>query len=72
MREFLVDARRRGIVFEIAWAEGFRQVKWPYDTQHRREWKAVLEEGRTIWMACYERRRAAEGWQPFEELAKAA
>jgi hypothetical protein len=72
LRELLTSARREGKSFELAWSIAMRQVKWPYDTTHRREWKAVLEDGRLVWMACYERREVGEGWEPFEELAQAA
>lgn len=56
LRVALTAARDSGVEFESAWVASLREVRWPYDTEHRREWRAVIEEGKTIWQAAYERR----------------
>lgn len=69
----LAQARATGVSFDLAWVQvvGRRvtrkdgsidlqggAVKWPHDTQHRREWKLVFatRRQREAWRACY------EGW----------
>ena len=42
-----------GVTFEDAWELAWRQVVWPHDTSHRRQWKTALRETRLEWAACY-------------------
>jgi hypothetical protein len=41
-RKLLQYGRQRDWPFETAWRWSFERVKWPHDTTHRKEWKAVL------------------------------
>jgi hypothetical protein len=56
MRELLSASRRAGIAFDRAWATAWNQVRWPHDTEHRREWKELLDGDRLAWQAAYERK----------------
>jgi hypothetical protein len=42
-----------GLTFEDAWELAWRQVVWPHDTDHRRQWKAALRDTRPEWYSCY-------------------
>lgn len=71
-RVLLGRARHLGFDFERAWlfalgtAPSFSdgRVRWPHDTDHRREWKAVfaMRDTREAWRAAYckEPQRATE------------
>lgn len=56
LRHMLMVSRRHGIVFEQAWEAAWVRVRWPHDTEHRRDFKKVLKEQRVDWAAAYERR----------------
>lgn len=55
MRAMLLASRDGGVDFDRAWASAWDRIRWPHDTQHRVDWKEVLEEGRTEWRAAYDR-----------------
>ena len=42
MRELLVNARALQKNFDDAYEFAFSRIRWPHDTTHRREWKALL------------------------------
>lgn len=54
MREFLLLLREQGAEFDEAWRVAFERVKWPHDTVHRREWKAILEQSRETWERAFD------------------
>ena len=76
MRVFLLKARAMDKPFEEAHEFAFERIRWPHDTQHRREWKALLgdyESAREVnvrreevtqqielWRAAYEGMRVDE------------
>jgi len=45
--------KARGISFDHAWRVSVQRVKWPHDKQSRHEWKAALDETRSVWQDCY-------------------
>ena len=55
MREMLVQSRRYGVPFEKSWDSAFARVRWPHDTEHRQEWKALLEDQRAAWEIAFEK-----------------
>lgn len=66
MRKLLAFGRARGWEFETAWRWSWERVRWPHDTTHRLEWKAILgacpEDDRSVpmvqrqsWRCAYER-----------------
>lgn len=55
MRELLTASRRADIVFDRAWAVAWQQIRWPHATEHRIEWKELLELDRDEWQRAYER-----------------
>ena len=55
MRELLAASRRAGVNFDRAWSTAWTQVRWPHDTEHRRQWKELLEDDRSSWQQAYER-----------------
>jgi hypothetical protein len=46
LRRLLIAAREQGLLFEEVWEPCLRQVRWPHDTTHRHEWKAILGDGK--------------------------
>ena len=42
MRVLLAKARLLGKNFDSAYLFAFSRIRWPHDTGHRREWKALL------------------------------
>lgn len=54
MRTQLASCRRAGLSFDVAWARSIRAVKWPYDTEQRREWRYALRAARAEFKAAYE------------------
>lgn len=74
MRLLLDDARSRAMEFEQAWEFAFSRIRWPHDTTHRREWKAVLESKKAIavWRSAYERAPSTETEKTLAHLALAA
>lgn len=42
MRLLLEKARDLGKDFDAAYEFAFSRIRWPHDTAHRREWKALL------------------------------
>lgn len=73
LRQLLEQYRNYGREFDVAWAMALEpgRIRWPHDTQHRREWKMVLgvedEYGnpitdsaiKEIWRAAYYRQPMA-------------
>lgn len=55
MRMMLAAHREEGLGFDLAWRKAWRRIKWPWDTTHRRQWKATLEESKGTWEECYDR-----------------
>lgn len=55
MRAMLLASRDGGVEFDRAWTSAWDRIRWPHDTQHRVDWKEVLEGGRREWQAAYER-----------------
>jgi hypothetical protein len=55
MRLALERARTYERDFDEAWDSCFGLVRWPHDTTHRREWKAILADERTkaVWRSAY-------------------
>jgi hypothetical protein len=49
-------SRSHGIIFEQAWDSAWVRVRWPHDTEHRKDFKKVLEELRAYWEDAYELR----------------
>jgi hypothetical protein len=45
--------KKRGITFDHAWRVSIERVKWPHDKQSRHEWKAAMDETRSVWEDCY-------------------
>jgi hypothetical protein len=54
MRVRLEIAKRAGIPFPVAWERGWRRVRWPHDTAHRRDWKRALGATRVSWERAYD------------------
>lgn len=54
VRRDLQTFRCAGLSFEKAWDHAYQRVKWPHDTEARREWKAVIAAHRHVWAAAYE------------------
>lgn len=59
MRKLLEFGRQRDWPFETAWRWSYERVKWPHDTGHRKEWKAILGESATDSRPMVERQRQA-------------
>lgn len=55
LRIKLRRARECGATFEDAWEAAYENIRWPHDTTHRREWKAILgdPDAREVWKAAY-------------------
>ena len=53
LRASLEVLKLTGCAFEDAWELAWREVIWPHDTDHRRQWKAALKETRPEWGSCY-------------------
>lgn len=49
----LARFRAAGLDFEAAWEVTFDRIKWPHNTAHRMQWKAIIEAGRHQWEAAY-------------------
>jgi len=47
-------AKRAELSFDVAWERGWRRVKWPHDTEHRRSWKRALGATRDSWESAYD------------------
>jgi hypothetical protein len=69
LRRYLTEARAMCLPFSEAWPWALRKVKWPHDTEHRREWKAILGDGKEVetprdtlraWGSAYRREQASE------------
>lgn len=56
VRQQLVEMRLMGMTFDEAWPLALKAVKWPYDTNHRRQWRAALASAEGEFRACYEQR----------------
>lgn len=57
MRVMLAASKRAGVPFDRAWASAYERVRWPHDTGHRTEWKAVLIETQVVWERAYTQTR---------------
>ena len=53
LRVSLETLRSGGLNFEDAWELAWRQIIWPHDTIHRRQWKDTLRDTQPEWSACY-------------------
>jgi len=55
--------RLAGVPWPRAWEVAFDRIKWPHDTAHRRQWKAVLLGQQDDYEESYyrERRRSRLG-----------
>lgn len=88
LRARLQEARVEGMEFEEAWPWAFKRVKWPHDTTHRVEWKAVLGDPASAqrvgmapgqaakqvraWRACYLREPITAREAPLQRLEMVA
>lgn len=65
MRVLLGRAREHGMSFDVAWEFSWQRIRWPHDTTHRREWKAILSDASSleVWRASFDR-------QPVDRLAQ--
>lgn len=70
MRRHLEQAREIGMDFSSAWTWAWPRVRWDHDTVHRRDQKAVLEEHREVWRACYMREPASASMVMVGRLAE--
>jgi hypothetical protein len=55
LRVMLAISRRHGIVFDDAWEKAWIRVRWPHDTEHRRDYKKILLEQLDVWRSAYAR-----------------
>lgn len=71
LRVLLEHGRDRDMSFELAWEFAWTRIRWPHDTTHRREWKAVLEQRdtRRVWQAAYNREPSSPREQILVNLA---
>ena len=55
LRVALKRSRANGRDFDSAWTFAMSNIRWPHDTTHRREWKAILEAPETVeaWRLAY-------------------
>lgn len=55
LRIKLKRARAYGQDFDTAWEAAFENIRWPHDTTHRREWKAILGDplAKEVWRAAF-------------------
>lgn len=74
MRVLLEYARVRDLTFAEAWEFSFVRIRWPHDTTHRREWKAILRQPsqRRVWESAYNREPQDERAKTLVHLALAA
>lgn len=54
LRASLARQRTAGIDFDAAWDIALGRIKWPHDTVHRVQWKAIIEADRHAWRDAYE------------------
>ena len=65
LRHLLAFGRANRWTFDSAWRWSFERIKWPHDTSHRQEWKAILgvlhddpgvmpARQRDVWRRAYE------------------
>lgn len=68
LRDRLAMAKRAHLPFDVAWERAWRRVKWPHDTEHRRQYKCALGATRGVWESSYngEWSPAAESVQMLE------
>jgi hypothetical protein len=67
----LIHARDRGFAFDEAWEWAWARIRWPHDTTHRREWKAVLESADThrVWGSAYRQQASSPREKVLVNLA---
>jgi hypothetical protein len=53
VRVSLARSRSAAVPFDAAWAAAYANVRWPHDTIHRLQWKAVIEADEHQWRAAY-------------------
>jgi hypothetical protein len=55
LRRLLEVSRRQHLTFDEAWEAAFRpgRIRWPHDTTHRRQWKAIIAAQREVWEGAY-------------------
>lgn len=51
--EELIRLRQKGLAFELAWNRSLRVLRWPKTKETRRQWKAVIEDGKAYYRSCY-------------------
>jgi hypothetical protein len=71
LRVLLIHARDRGFAFDEAWEWAWARIRWPHDTTHRREWKAVLESADThrVWGSAYRQQASSPREKVLVNLA---
>lgn len=74
MRVLLLYARDRELLFTEAWEFAFSRIRWPHDTGHRREWKAILRDKSQVrqWEAAYNREPQDDRQKTLVHLALVA
>ena len=56
VRVALIRLRTLGVEFDDAWEVAFGAIKWPYDTNQKRQWRTALADAREEFYAAYEGR----------------
>lgn len=54
VRMLLARSRRHGVPFDAAWRQAIKRVRWPHDTDHRAQWKDVMEWSREVYRSAYD------------------
>lgn len=66
IRALLEEARAQAMPFDVAWDWMWPKVRWPHDTVHRLEWKAVLgdrEAAERVGMSSWQINRQRDAWE---------